>query len=302
MRPRSTVEPGYTYAPAGPRDWRAAAMVWFGPAATPQQIDSFLLTTRHDETLARGWWVARRGDEVLAVQLVLPQAGAMAVCWPPTCKPGQQHQFTALWAAVRAAMRRRGVSLFQCLVPDNDLLSESLMTALGFRRITHLIAMRYRHDARRCAVREPLLRENVTPVAVDREMESAFEETLFATYAESWDAPEMDEYQRREDILAGYAAPHCRRWLLRDEPGRDVGALVLTEQDHVGQLNYLGVVPQARRRGVARAAVEWSLGYFCQHDVAHVMVRLDARNEPALRLYERSGFVESHRDVLFLAH
>lgn len=298
MNPRSRPDCGYSYTRACPKDWRAAAQVWFGPSATPHQIDTYLQTTQHDETLARGWWVARRGDDVAAVQLVLSQPGALAVCWPPTCRAGQQHHFAPLWSAARQALCEQGVHLFQCLVPVNDLMSESLMAALGFQRITELITMRYRHDARRF---EGGSGDSVKVTPVGATVEAAFEEALFETYADSRDAPEMDAFQRREDILAGYAAPPSSRWILSDEQGQYAGALVLTEQDHIGQLNYLGVVPRARRKGLARTVVSWTLSHFRSRDVGHVMVRLDARNEPALRLYERCGFLESHRDVLMVA-
>jgi GNAT superfamily N-acetyltransferase len=301
MSPRSTPDAGYDYGRACPRDWQAAAQVWFGSDASPQQIESFLETNRHDKTLAQGWWVARRDHEIAAVQLVVPQAGAMAVCWPPTCRAGQQHHFAPLWKAIHRTLHNDGVHLFQCLVPVNDAMSECLMGALGFDRITELVTMRCRREAVEAARKrmdEPL------PVALEPvlgESEPAFAETLFATYAGSLDAPEMDQYQNREDTLTGYAAPSSRRWLLRDTAGLQAGTLVLTEQDRIGQMNYLGIVPEARRKGLAQTAVAWALAYFSSHDVRHILVRLDARNEPALRLYAGCGFVETSRDVLFLS-
>jgi GNAT superfamily N-acetyltransferase len=299
MNPKSTPEAEFEYVRAEPCDWRAAAQVWFGPEVTSQQVETFLQTTKHDPTLAHGWWVARRGKEVAAVQLVLPQAGAMAVCWPPVCRAGDQAHCVPLWQAARTALHEHGSRLIQCLVPVQDSLAEALMTALGFERITELITMQCTREAIEAACARAETAVELQPVTDN--LQSEFELALGASYTESRDVPEMEQYQKWEDVLAGYATPPSRCWVLRDGEKGIAGVLVLTQDDRVGQLNYLGIVPAARRRGLARAIVAWALVYFRHHDARQVLVRLDARNEPARQLYTGCGFVESHRDVLLVS-
>jgi mycothiol synthase len=79
--------------------------------------------------------------------------------------------------------------------------------------------------------------------------------------------------------------------------------LLLSEvkNDRTWELVYLGVVPEARGRGWGRALARQALGAARAGGARELTVCVDARNEPAGRLYDEMGFVEYDRREVFLA-
>ena len=68
------------------------------------------------------------------------------------------------------------------------------------------------------------------------------------------------------------------------------------------ELAYLGVVPSARGRGLGRELMAFALSEAAHRGASSVTVSVDSRNELALRLYQRGGFVEMDRREVWLAH
>lgn len=63
-----------------------------------------------------------------------------------------------------------------------------------------------------------------------------------------------------------------------------------------GEIDLVGTVPAARRRGIAKAVVDAALGWFAPR-VPRVTVRTQATNYTAAALYERAGMTLHHTDV-----
>jgi ribosomal protein S18 acetylase RimI-like enzyme len=78
----------------------------------------------------------------------------------------------------------------------------------------------------------------------------------------------------------------ARSRIALDEDGAPVGVVLLGVRGDRGWIGGLGVVPAARRNGVARALMEAVL----QQAPLHVTLEVIDRNEPAIRLYEELGF------------
>jgi len=57
------------------------------------------------------------------------------------------------------------------------------------------------------------------------------------------------------------------------------------------ELVYLGLGPELRGKGLARALLSYGLGRCSAGEPLVVTCAVDARNEPALRLYTSMGFV-----------
>ncbi|MGD0899924.1 MAG: GNAT family N-acetyltransferase [Thermoguttaceae bacterium] len=118
-----------------------------------------------------------------------------------------------------------------------------------------------------------------------------------ATYAETLDCPALDGIRNVEDVLAGYRLTGVfdpRRWLIVRRKGMDVGCLILADfpvQD-TWELVYMGVVREARGRGwgrqIARRA-QWMAGLSGR---LRLVLAVDARNTPALKMYAAAGFQE----------
>src|SRR5205823_11076464 len=87
-----------------------------------------------------------------------------------------------------------------------------------------------------------------------------FELTLLETYQGTLDCPEVNGVRTIAQIIEGHASQGAHdpgRWWLALAGDRPVGVLLLTEllEWNAWDLSYVGVVPEARRRGVGRELV-----------------------------------------------
>jgi [ribosomal protein S18]-alanine N-acetyltransferase len=91
--------------------------------------------------------------------------------------------------------------------------------------------------------------------------------------------------------------PWARVWVARGgEPGEAPRALGFLVAWHVvDELHVLNVAtsPQVRRRGIGAVLVEAALAFAREHGVRLVLLEVRRSNEPAIRLYEKFGFVVS---------
>jgi ribosomal-protein-alanine N-acetyltransferase len=67
------------------------------------------------------------------------------------------------------------------------------------------------------------------------------------------------------------------------------------------EVAYVGVVPEARRRGVGRELMLHALVEARAAGVARLTLSVDARNQPAWALYRGLGFDPYDRRAVFLA-
>jgi ribosomal protein S18 acetylase RimI-like enzyme len=106
-------------------------------------------------------------------------------------------------------------------------------------------------------------------------------------------------------VIAGHQADGCdpERWWLARAGGEPVGVLLLNDgADGVGwEVVYVGVVVEARRRGVGREIMRKALFETKAAGVPHLALAVDARNRPARELYRRLGFEPYERREVFLA-
>jgi ribosomal protein S18 acetylase RimI-like enzyme len=134
---------------------------------------------------------------------------------------------------------------------------------------------------------------------------SVFHETLLRTYELTLDCPELNGIRTVEEIIEGHKAQGVfrpERWWLALEEGRPVGVLMLTEvTDWEGwDVEYLGVVPEARGRGVGRLLTVKAIGEARAGGASRLTLAVDRRNVPAWNLYRSLGFEESDQRDVFL--
>jgi ribosomal protein S18 acetylase RimI-like enzyme len=128
---------------------------------------------------------------------------------------------------------------------------------------------------------------------------------LLATHEGTRDCPELDDSRTPDEVFAGFCpggSVGCSRWHTIDDYSDPVGVLLLDEgiEPLTLDLSYLGIVPAARRRGFGWTAVGFALRIAAESDYRALTLSVDARNEPALRLYRRHGFIETERRGVWL--
>ena len=105
-----------------------------------------------------------------------------------------------------------------------------------------------------------------------------------------------------QDALATHRATGVFRagtWHLALEGGEAVGVVLTSEVEGRGDLVYLGVVPEARGRGIGRALLGQAIRDTARMGLPALAVAVDTQNAPAVRLYERAGFKEVRRRLVF---
>src|SRR3954451_12246912 len=107
------------------------------------------------------------------------------------------------------------------------------------------------------------------------------EQVMFGT--ESWS---------RDSYLDELADTELRHYLVAEDEGGQVlasaGLLTIAE---TAQIVTVGVLPAARRRGIARLLVRELLAEARRRQAQEVLLEVRMDNKPARRLYESQGFV-----------
>ena len=101
--------------------------------------------------------------------------------------------------------------------------------------------------------------------------------TIWSTVEDCRRITTLDHFHPDGLLLAyrdGACVGFCRNALFRD----------------YGEIDVLGVVPEARGIGLGRALLRWGVDWLQRRDTPHVRLMVDAENESALRLYRTEGF------------
>ena len=119
-------------------------------------------------------------------------------------------------------------------------------------------------------------------------------ELLEATYQETSDVPELADFRSTRKALEGYRS-HCtpgvEGWYAIWCRGVLAGCLILARNHFpVGEINYLGLIPEFRAQGHSRALMRFALDWMAAERCTKVALAVDCRNEPAMRVYQKWGF------------
>jgi GNAT superfamily N-acetyltransferase len=283
-----------------PTDWHAAFEVALAPlppgerAQRIQQCIHFLETGVLDPN---GIWVARDGGRILAAQICVPLAGSACLFW----LPGADDDCAA--AVVQAGLdwcRSRGCKLAQALAQPEEMARTPPLLRCGFRATTRLQQWR-RNFIDLPRYPPPTLRFERYRPALDADLAA----TLERSYDGTLDCPELDGVRTMDEIIAGHRGQgkfHPDFWWLAYDGAMPIGVALFVEMPDATtwELAYLGIVPEQRRRGLARALLIHALHALSAQPATAVALSVDARNGPAQRLYQSLGFVETETSEVFL--
>jgi RimJ/RimL family protein N-acetyltransferase len=127
---------------------------------------------------------------------------------------------------------------------------------------------------------------------------------LEQTYVDTLDCPGLDGVRPMDEVLEGYRQQGQHRpqdWYIVQDEGVDIGALLLTEHPGVDnwELVYMGLVPAARGRGCGLRIIRFALDVAAQEGAQRLVLAVDAENIPALRAYERAGFIVWDQRIVY---
>jgi mycothiol synthase len=295
-----------------PDSLRSRLVVEVLQEASCGQVDLSGLWVAWDRSLGLG--TAR--PRIIGTLLTQGLAGRAAAIWAPEVLPSWWRGTTAA-ALVRSALvnlQTRGFRIVQAVLDESASRRGAVdLIRGGIPRVTELL---YLERDTQVPLPEsgslgPLSEsETIAPRLVWRSFNAAceteFRALLQATYACSLDMPELEGVRSLDDIIEGHRSTGRfvpDRWRLGQVPGEPNMAVVLLlsevpERD-VWEIVYLGLTVSARGRGLGLAAIAHALDLARSH-VSRLELAVDARNLPALRLYESAGFVSFDRRSVHL--
>jgi ribosomal protein S18 acetylase RimI-like enzyme len=292
----------FSVSTAAPHELMPALRVLFGRRASPERdrriehCRDAIASGKHDPT---GLFVTRdSASHITGAAMAQAMPGALGVMWAPHGESPRSEN-----ALVKAAcdwLRGRGVKVCQSFATVAELPEMAALQRTGFRHATQLVSMRRVVDAER----DKLASENqLDGMLYHPDFREQFTNTLLATHKKTLDCPELNAIRTPEEIVASFTLPEgVSPWLfLARLDGEAVGISQLEPGEGILTLMYLGVVPAARGRGIGAALLRQVLGDAAGNKFAAVELSVDGRNEPALRLYRRNGFVETARSEVFIA-
>ena len=296
-----------TPEPARPDELPLAFRLLFQHSAPPERearAANALDLVRRGELDPQGLFVTRDRDRLLGAILCLPVPGAGALLWPPQCvvTVGRDALEDGLLRHASAWLRGQGVRVAQALLSADEAPLADALPRNGFAHVAVLWFLR--HDLSLPTQRDANARLRYQPY--NPSDPGRFHRTLQKTYENTLDCPELNGARGVEDVVAGHRAagrfdPHL--WSLAWANDVPVGVLLLTPAPDTPdwELSYVGVVPEARRRGFGRELLFKALTDARAGGAASLTLSVDGRNRPAWELYRRLGFTPYDRREVFLA-
>lgn len=128
---------------------------------------------------------------------------------------------------------------------------------------------------------------------------SNFAKIVERTYEGSLDVPELNGIRSTHNTIEGYAS--CVRetylpWWVIEYEGLPAGCLLLCpHQNDLVELVYLGLISEARGKGLGGRILEFVEAWAREHGATRIVAAVDQRNHHALQIYEKAGYVEFSR-------
>jgi GNAT superfamily N-acetyltransferase len=237
-------------------------------------------------------WIAEERGRVLWALLPITSPGRTMLMFTPGRIPSYTTPQVAcvLLDHVCAHSRDQGMHLAQFLLDPADSSVRQLYVDCGFEVLAELI---YLHRPLNGEVQSAL------PQGFEISNYSTLTHPQFAaailrSYEGSLDCPNLNGRRQIEDVIEGHKATGTfdpNLWHLITESGDPRGVLILSAAAHTESLElvYLGLVPEARHRGLGDALMRIALGSGERAQKSELSLAVDSHNAPALRLYYRHG-------------
>jgi ribosomal protein S18 acetylase RimI-like enzyme len=297
----------YQVRPARPEELPQAFRIIFQhvPKEDRQgRVRNALRLMRRGELDPAGVIVIVASECLLGAMVCLPVAGATALVWPPqagTCG-AHQHIEDQLMTYAIAWLRQRGAKLGQTLLAHEESQLAASLKRHGFVHITDLWYMR--HELRSLPARSPAAPTLTYQTYTDCDR-TLFHLILGRTYEQTRDCPEVNGVRTLQEIIAGHQAQGIydpKHWWLAQQAGQPVAALLIAEVPDQGwDLSYVGVVPEARRRGIGGELTRKALEEARAAGARQLTLAVDTRNLPAWNLYRHLGFEPFDQREVYLA-
>jgi mycothiol synthase len=269
------------------------------------RIANALEMIRRGELDPQGLFVVREKQSIVGTIVCQLIPGASGLVWPPQVRKHKDKGFCEdqLINKVKTWLQNRGTKLAQALLAPDEVNFAQPLTRNAFQPITTLWYMRRKLDQ---WTGLPESKAELTYQTYSTCDPVIFHQTLLRTYEDTKDCPEVNGVRTLDDVITGHKAQGRHspdHWWLAWAEGRPVAVLLIAEvvEWQGWDLAYIGVVPEARRRGFGKELTIKALWEACQAQQTQLTLSVDSRNQPAVSLYRKLGFEPYDQRQVYLA-
>lgn len=259
-----------------------------------------------------GLVAALDNDRLMGAVLAVPLAGRAGLVLPPRT---QGRRGKASDIALRARLietacdflQARGAVLAQAALPEFHGPDADAFTRAGFEHVAEVLYL----GADLCgnAHHQESSESDIVFSRLSAGDTERLRRLIEQTYVRSLDCPALTGRRSAADALAGYRGIRLgqadfwpEHWfVVQSVSGEDLGCLLLSAQaDRIWEVAYMGLVPEARGRGLGRSITQFALSQAAAAGAERMALAVDAANDPALITYTRAGLMEWDRKSAFL--
>jgi ribosomal protein S18 acetylase RimI-like enzyme len=260
--------------------------------APPAQITEFINSAGERNIDLGGIWVAQQAGSIAWAVLPIVNPGrTLLLLTSSQVDRSSEPAAARLVSALCGNFARQGIHLAQVLLEPQFVETRQFFAALEFQEIAELI---YLHGHISRTIKAVEIPRTMRWVEYSDQTHLMFAEAIQKSYIDSLDCPTLSGMREIEDVISGHRAtgqfdPHF--WQVLAEGDRALGVLLLSRipKSDAMELVYLGLAPEARRRGIGTMMMQHAMLLIVADQKRRFSLAVDSRNEPALRLYYRLG-------------
>ncbi len=225
--------------------------------------------------------------------------------WGPQVKscPDKAYIEDRLIQIAIQGLREQEIRLVQELLSSEDLPIGESLTRNGIPPISYLLTLQLEREGLFGNHEPP---QKLTFVSYSESTQNLFHQTMIQSYAGTLDFPELDSLRAGDELIEshkeqGVFRPDC--WFLGMVNQKPVGLVLLAElpEWQEWELSYVGIVPDFRRRGYGRILIRKAIQEAQRMKASQLVVSVDSRNTPALKLYSKFGFETYQKKLVHFA-
>ncbi|MEX0654457.1 MAG: GNAT family N-acetyltransferase [Phycisphaeraceae bacterium] len=291
---------GPRFARVTPDRQREALGLLLNGHASPRDptVQPFLDYANQQQLALDELWVAQEHGKLQAAVLIVPCPGrsAMLFCSPATSWPDTELTVELLRTACEA-QSPDALRLIQCLLDPPHRRLAGVLRDAGFWDLATLKYMQRRIDRRPAPRAAQLLPDYRLHRWTDAHRDR-FARAILASYEQTLDCPDLRGVRTIDDVIAGHQAAGTFRpemWLAVYDHDHPVAVMLINDVGHIDacELVYLGIALPYRGRGLGKQLVEHGIDLAHARGRTSMILAVDERNEPAMRLYRSAGFRET---------
>lgn len=274
-----------------------------GRPASDAQVRQFASSIEQRDLPLDALWVAEQGGQMRwAIFPVLSPGRTMLLFMPPLVTPTNRAAAVLLTDAVCDHHKQAGVHLAQGLLDPSHIGLADFLSQNRFVRMAELLYMQMNVHRASAPPKPPAGFAIAHYSDANRPL---FEQAILRSYEQSLDCPGLAGLRDIEDIITGHMASgdfDPALWFVATENGDAKAVLLLSRLQHSDavELVYLGIAPEARRRGLGNYFIQLALATIVKINYRRLTLAVDSLNTPALRLYYTHGLAHAGSRLAYM--